>query len=295
MDHLEEVFGDPSSPLVVMLQEVHHESLRAILEHPWITRNFALSNTYPPRPVFALIMVSHYVQTDRLFHIPFQSRMDGGALVVDIPISSSGRESEHPKRILRLCTTHLDPPREAGQDKSGPRQLAQVLALLKATPTPSSEITAGLVGGAMNLDTTSRTATNVDLCDVMEDTTDPSTPALEIVERSKELKRNTWAYQAPNDCPVRPFGNLTFFYTGMADTVPLLELRDRIGKIGRLGRGAKAKVNTWECDIEAPSLASYVLSSGKSNSDTWREGSVRKQLIARVSGHLGIAIGIRVR
>jgi hypothetical protein len=34
MDHLEEVFGDLSSPLVVMLQEVHHESLPAILEHP---------------------------------------------------------------------------------------------------------------------------------------------------------------------------------------------------------------------------------------------------------------------
>jgi hypothetical protein len=293
MDHLEEVFGDPSSPLVVMLQEVRHESLRAILEHPWITRNFALSNTHPPRPVFALIMVSHHVQTDRLFHIPFQSRMDGGALVIDIPISSSDRESEHPKRILRLCTTYLDPPREAGQDESGPRQLAQVSALLKAPPTPSSEITAGLVGGAMYLDTTSRIATNVDLCDVLEDTADPSTPALEIVDRLMEMRRNTWGYQAPNKCSVRRPG--TFFYTGMADTVPLLELRDRIGKIGRLGKGAKAKINTWEYDIEPPSLESYVLSSGKSNSDTWREGSVRKQLIGRVSRHFGIAIGIRVR
>jgi tyrosyl-DNA phosphodiesterase 2 len=127
----------------------------------------------------------------------------------------------------------------------------------------------------------------------LEDTADPSTPALEIVERLKEMRRNTWGYQAPNKCSVRRPG--TFFYTGMVDAVPLLELGDRIGKIGRLGEGAKAKVNTWEYDIEPPSLESYLLSSGKSNSDTWREGSIRKQLIARVSGHLGIAIGIRVR
>jgi hypothetical protein len=145
----------------------------------------------------------------------------------------------------------------------------------------------------MYLDTTSRIATNVDLCDVLEDTADPSTPALEIVDRLMEMRRNTWGYQAPNKCSVRRPG--TFFYTGMADTVPLLELRDRIGKIGRLGNGAKAKINTWEYDIEPPSLESYVLSSGKSNSDTWREGSVRKQLIGRVSRHFGIAIGIRVR
>jgi hypothetical protein len=48
MDHLEEAFGDPPSPLVVMLQEVHHESLSAILKHPWIRENFALSRCLAP-------------------------------------------------------------------------------------------------------------------------------------------------------------------------------------------------------------------------------------------------------
>jgi hypothetical protein len=129
MNHLEEVFGDPSSPLVVMLQEVHYESLPAILEHSWIRKNFALSHAHPPQRVFALIMVSHHVQPDRVFHIPFQSRTDGSALVVDIPISSPDGESEHPKRILRLCTTHLNPPQETGQEASRPRQLAPVSAL----------------------------------------------------------------------------------------------------------------------------------------------------------------------
>jgi tyrosyl-DNA phosphodiesterase 2 len=285
MDHLEEVFGDLSSPLVVMLQEVHHESLPAILEHPWIRKTFALSNTHPPRPVFALIMVSRHVQTDRLFHIPFQSRTDGSALVVDIPISSPGGESEHPKRILRLCTTHLDPPREAGNEEPGPSQLAQVSSLLKATPTPSSEITAGLVGGTMNL---SHTAADVDLRDVaLEGTADPL--ALTLL---KELNRNAWGYQAPNECSARRLSK--FFYTGMADAVPLLELRDRMGKIGRLGVGVKTKVNTWECDIEPPDTLFRVLSSGKSHSDIWQEGSIRKELVVQVSDHFGIAIGIRV-
>jgi hypothetical protein len=115
-------------------------------------------------------------------------------------------------RIVRLCTTHLDPPREAGQEESRPRQLAQVAALLKATPTPSSEITAGLVRGTTNLGATSHTAADVDLCDVLEDTAHPSTPALEIVKRLKELKRNTWGYQARNECSARRLGK--FFYTG---------------------------------------------------------------------------------
>jgi tyrosyl-DNA phosphodiesterase 2 len=136
MDHLEEVFGDPSSPLVA-----------AILEHPWIRKNFALSNAQAPWRYFTIIMVSQHVQTDRWFHIPFPNRTDRGVLAVDIPISSPDRESEQPKRILRLCTTHLDPLRDAEGEEPRSRQLAQVSALLKAPPTSSSEIIAGLVGG----------------------------------------------------------------------------------------------------------------------------------------------------
>ncbi|CZR66092.1 uncharacterized protein PAC_15993 [Phialocephala subalpina] len=171
-------------------------------------------------------MVSHYVQTDKLFYIPFQSRTDGSALVVDIPISWPDGESEQPKRILRLCTTHLDRPREDGQEESRPRQLAQVSALLKGTHIPSSEINAGLVGGAMDLDAASHTAVDVELCDVSEATADPSTPFLETLERLKELKRNTWGYQVPKECSARRLSK--FFCTGMAGMVPWLELQDWI-------------------------------------------------------------------
>ena len=76
MDHLEEVFSDLSSPLVIVLQEVHRESLSAILEHSWIRENFAVSNAHAPRGNFTLIIVSQRVQVDRWFYIPLQSRTD---------------------------------------------------------------------------------------------------------------------------------------------------------------------------------------------------------------------------
>jgi len=143
----------------------------------------------------------------------------------------------------------------------------------------------------MNLDAASPKAADVDLCDAWEDIADPSTPALERLE--KELKWNVWGYQEPNKCSARRLSK--FFYTRMADAVPLSEVLDLIGKVGRLGISVKAKVKTWEYDVEPRSLASFVLSSGKSHSDTWREGSVRKELVVRASDHFGIAIGIRVR
>jgi hypothetical protein len=119
-----------------------------------------------------------------------------GALVVDVPISSPDGESGHPKRILRLCTTHLDRLREAEGEEPRLRQLAQVSALLKAPPTRYSEIIAGLVGGDMNhilpLDAASHKAVNIELCDVWEDTPHPPNPTFE------SLKGNTWGYQTPN-------------------------------------------------------------------------------------------------
>ena len=76
--------------------------------------------------------------------------------------------------------------------------------------------------------------------------------------------------------------------------MPLSELRDPIGKVGRLGIGVKAKAKTWESDSEPLGIANYVLSSGKSRPDVYWEGSVRKELLVRVSDHFGIAIRIRV-
>ena len=91
MAHLKEVFGDPPPPLVIMLQEVNSQSLAAILTHSWIRNNFVLSNVEAPQNYFTLMMVSQQVQAETWFRMPFPSRMDRDALVVDIPILSSGK------------------------------------------------------------------------------------------------------------------------------------------------------------------------------------------------------------
>lgn len=83
----------------------------------------------------------------------------------------------------------------------------------------------------------------------------------------------------------------------MVDAVPLLKVRDLAGKIGRLGRGVKAKVKTWEYDIEPIDLVkgNLVLTSRKSHCDTYRRGGARKEIKVWVSDHVGIVTGIGVR
>jgi hypothetical protein len=82
----------------------------------------------------------------------------------------------------------------------------------------------------------------------------------------------------------------------MVDAVPLVEVRDLTGKIGRLGRGVKTKVKAWEYNIEPVGILSNLgFPSRKSHSDIYREGGVRKELKVWISDHFGIGIGIRVR
>lgn len=76
--------------------------------------------------------------------------MGRDALVVDVPISPVGEESEHSKRILRLCTTHLESLPEPEGHELRPSQLAQISALLKAPSKRRVQIIGGLVGGDIN-------------------------------------------------------------------------------------------------------------------------------------------------
>jgi hypothetical protein len=130
MAHLREVFGDPPPPLVIMLQQVHYQSLEAIFEQSWIRENFVVSNTDAPQRYFTLMMVSQHIQCENWFRVPFSSQMERDALVVDIPISLTG-ESEPLKKILRLCTTHLESLWESEGEELRPRQLVQISTLLK--------------------------------------------------------------------------------------------------------------------------------------------------------------------
>jgi hypothetical protein len=85
MDKLREDLGDRPTPVVIMLQGVHHLSLKAICEHWWIRKNFKLSSVQAPRPCFTIIMVSQHIQAETWFRVPFPSERD--AIGVEIPIS----------------------------------------------------------------------------------------------------------------------------------------------------------------------------------------------------------------
>jgi tyrosyl-DNA phosphodiesterase 2 len=291
MDYLENIFRDASSPLVIMLQEVHRESLSAIVKHQWVRDNFAVSNVHVARNFTTTIMVSQYIQTDRWFRIPLRGLTDRDLLAVDIPISSPKGESEHTRRILRLCTTHLD----LFKDEGKPNQLAQVSALLKAPPTRYFEILAGLVGSNLNQDCSfsalSRKAGIVDLCDVWDDTTYPPTRIL------RRPTRNTKGYRKPNVRSAKRIDN--FLYTGMIDAGPLSEVQDVTGRAGRLGIGLKTTVRTGEYYVKRrPKHTKREHGSEfprKSHSNIYREGGIRKELDVLVSSHVGSAIGIWVR
>jgi tyrosyl-DNA phosphodiesterase 2 len=308
MAHLKELFGDPPPPLVIMLQEVHYQSLAAILAHSWIRNNFVLSNVDAPQRYFTLMMVSQDTPAENWFRIPFQSQMERDALVVDIPISPL-RESNHFKKCLRLCTTHLESLPEFEGKELRPRQLAQVSALLKAPSTHCVQIIGGLVGGDMNpispLDAASHKSDDVDLCDVWEDTTPPPIPARKLFRKDLTYGRargNTWGYQSQSARSRKRLDK--FFYTGLVDVVALAEAQDLTGKVGRLGIDVKTKVEAWEYEMRGLRSVQrrLVEKIDKRYFDTEMEllgkafgGGVRKEIDIWVSDHFGIAVGIRVR
>jgi tyrosyl-DNA phosphodiesterase 2 len=108
MSYLKERFGDLPPPLAIMLQEITCESLRAILAHQWVKDHFAISEIEAPQCYFTLMMVSRDVPAESWFRVPFSSNTERDALVVEIPVSSSKCDTANPKKIVRLCTTHLE-------------------------------------------------------------------------------------------------------------------------------------------------------------------------------------------
>ncbi len=304
MTHLKDVFGDPPPPSVIMLQEVDSDSLAAILEHSWIKKNFAISNVDAPERYFTLIMVSQHLQAESWFRFPLPSNMGRDALVVDVPISPIGGDSEHSKRILRLCTTHLESLWEDEGHELRPRQLAQISALLKAPSKHGVEIVGGLVGGDMNhmspLDLTCHKTSVIDLRDVWEDT--PPLPSPRLKPFQKDLtygraKGNTWGYHSERPRTRKRMDK--FFSTGSVDTEALGEAKDLTGKVGRLGIGLKTKVEVLD-----RSWPGFRIVRGKVVDETHHEyydpqrvsrSGVRKFIDGWVSDHFGIVVGIRVR
>lgn len=311
MTHLMVVFGDPPPPSVIMLQEVHSDSLAAILEHSWVKNNFAISNMDAPERYFTIMMVSQHFQAESWFRFPLPTHMGRDALIVDIPISDIRGDSGLSKRILRLCTTHLESLWEPEGHEFRPRQLAQISALLKAPSRHGVEIAGGLLGGDMNhispLDFTCHQTSDIDLRDVWEDV--PYLPGPRLKPFQKDFtygraKGNTWGYQSAGAHSRKRMDK--FFYTGSVDTEALSEAQDSSGKVGRLGIGLKTKVEV----LASENIRSRVL-RGKIVEEFYEEYSdiqrehllpdhgyesyVRKTIDGWVSDHFGIAVGIRVR
>ena len=203
MTHLMELFWDPPPPSVIMLQEVQSDSLAAILEHSWVKNNLTISDVDAPEQYFTIMMVSQHLQAERWFRFPLPTRMGHDALLVDVSIPPNRGDSGHSKRILRLCTTHLESLWEPEGHEFRPRQLVQLSALLKAPSRHGVEIAGGLVGGDTNhispLNSTCHQTSHINLRDVWEDT--PYLPDPRLKPFQKDLtygraKGNTWGYQS---------------------------------------------------------------------------------------------------
>lgn len=88
---------------------------------------------------------------------------------------------------------------------------------------------------------------DIDLKDVWEDIPAPPIPKLKPFQKDLTYGRargNTYGYQSEKYRTRR--GLDKFFYTGSPETVPLSEVDDVTGKLGRLGIGLKTEVNAWE-------------------------------------------------
>ena len=308
MDYLKDLFGDPPPAMVVMLQEVHDHSLTAILAHQWIRKNFVLSNAEAPQRYFTIVMVSRHLRAENWFRVPFQSRMERDALVVDIELSNLKGELDYPKRYLRLSTTHLESLPETEGDELRPRQLAQISALLKAPSTHRAQIIGGIVGGDMNAisptDAFTHKAHDIDLHDVWEDTPPSPIPARKPFQKDLtygKAKGNTWGYQSQRANSRKRLDK--FFYTGLVETMALVEPQDLTGKVGRLGIGIKTNIQVWEYEEIVKGLRivrgmprEYPI---KRRFDTEQQSKIlingeRKEIDTWISDHFGIAIGVKV-
>lgn len=331
LGHLQEVFGTVPGHLVVMLQEVCHESLQAILESSWVQRNFVLTNVDPPQSLykeisggsfilrdlywkaelyFTLIMIPKDLGIVNCFRVPFVTQMGRDALFVDLPISTSGRRTKS-NESLRLCTTHLESLWSGKAYR--PSQLAMISAFLKGPRAAESRIIAGLVGGDMNaIDRSEHTlhqVSDINLKDVWEDIPAPPVPVLKPFKKDTSYGRakgNTWGYQSKSKAGERKRMD-KFFYTGLMETVALTEPQDVTGRLGRVGISLKTEVEAWEGETTEWNFVrgKTVLKSYKELYSHERVRRLNSMQIAKpnlllrkidywVSDHFGIVVGIKV-
>jgi tyrosyl-DNA phosphodiesterase 2 len=155
-------------------------------------------------------------------------------------------------------------------------------------------------------------ASDVDLEDVWEEIPAPPIPVLKPFQKDLsygQARGNTWGYQSNDKWERKRMDK--FFYTGSIETVAIHVVQDITGGLGRLGIGLKTEVEAWEYEykglkklsrrrgkyVEEPLKEYYSETSVAGLRDKGlleREKLVRTKLNRWVSGHFGIAVGIKV-
>ena len=334
LEHLRMLLGNSPRHQVVMLQEIRAESLRAMLENPWVQNNFILSDVHPPESIhkdisgesfilrcteweamhyFTLMMVSRDLGIMDCYRVPFVTKTGRDALVVDVPVHDQDERIDSAKSI-RLCTTHLES--FYGGKAWRPGQLTLLSSLLKGIPVTKSRPIAGLVGGDMNaLDLQEHEfhrARDVDLKDVWEDLPAPSMAIPKPRWKDSSYGRAmgyTYGYQSYGKNNLgRRIRLDKFLYTGFIETMTPTNSQDVAGRLGRIGVGLRTKVKAWVCNnlgtslvrgetVRKPGKKVYsdeVVKRLQERGHVFKAPLVWKNINAWVSDHFGIVVRVKV-
>lgn len=248
LDYLRHKFDDHPKNLIIMFQEVCQQSALQILSTEWVQKHFAtvgidhprVTRNGIPRPslYFTCLLVYRHLGIDRSFRMSLPSDMGRDALFLDLAVCSPNlRPDTDGKKVLRLCTTHLESLSSGFELRR--RQLESIALMLK-----QDNVVAGLVAGDMNAinDKDHDLHTQFDLKDAWEDKSSTLSSGVDTDESgsSSHLKRgHTWGYQSPRTkWPTNRLDKM--MYTGAINTVPLTEFAFGTASLALLGVGLTA-------------------------------------------------------
>ena len=168
------------------------------------------------------------------------------------------------------------------------------------------KIVAGL-GGDMNsmdkLEHEFHKRDDIDLKDIWEDVPAPPIPKLRPFQKDLTYGRargNTYGYQSDKNRERKRLDK--FFYTGSLETVPLGEVHDVIGKLGRLGIGLKTEVDAWEWTVKGGKFLNKQVKEYRPlyfRTDKWVQYYLERRALVQikhecwVSDYFGIAVGVK--
>lgn len=263
---LEAFLQDKPEPTTILLQEIMGGSLDILLTSPWVKANFQISHAEPERyqAYFTITLISKNIGVLSVFRTPLvKTCMGRDGLFVDLSVSHSPTD-RNMESVLRICNTHLESLQSGNSVR--PLQLGQIASLLRAPPSPDTEIVAGLVGGDMNAisptDEDLHLRPEIDLQDVYE-TTKGSEESLSNINNGQGTggrEGYTWGYQPACQYPPGRLDKIMFTGTLRPAAVGGSPC------VTRLGVGLKAKVQpgveVWVTDHFGIAATFMILGQG---------------------------------